>query len=106
MTKLENLLSLSSPKFPKYSSQLINLANMYSHATRSKNVGQMSGLMKEFKENGGRTFEDRKKWYLSKYPNAIDEATKKIMKKINEFKKVLNEIDEEIIRNWVFRESY
>ncbi|CAB3287312.1 Type-2 restriction enzyme MjaI [Methanocaldococcus lauensis] len=99
--EVRDLLSLPNPEFPKYASQLINLANIYSQATRPKNVGQMSELMKEFKANGGKTFEDWKKWYLSKYPNAIDEATKKIMEKINDFKKVLNELDEKTIRKWV-----
>lgn len=37
----------------------------------------MSELIKEFRKTGGRTFEDWKKWYLQKYPNAIDEATEK-----------------------------
>ena len=99
--EVRNLLSLPSPKFPKYASQLINLANIYSQATRPKNVGKMSELMKEFKASGGKTFEEWKEWYLSKYPNAIDEATKKIMDKLNEFKKVLDELDEGTIRIWV-----
>ncbi|WP_456374874.1 MjaI family restriction endonuclease [Methanocaldococcus sp.] len=59
--EVRDLLSLPNPEFPKYVSQLINLANIYSQATRPKNVGQMSELMKEFKANGGKTFEDWKK---------------------------------------------
>ena len=74
------------PELPKYASQLINLANIFSQGTRPKVVGQMSELIKEFRKSGGRTFEDWKKWYLQKYPNTIDEATDKIWNMLNNFK--------------------
>ncbi|MEZ4550348.1 MAG: MjaI family restriction endonuclease [Desulfobacterales bacterium] len=35
-------------EFPKYTTQLINLANQNSQATRAYNVGQMSELIQEF----------------------------------------------------------
>ena len=49
----------------------------------------MSELIKEFRKSGCRTFEDWKKWYLQRYPNAIDEATEKIWNMINNFKETL-----------------
>ncbi len=89
------------PELPKYSSQLINLANRFAQGTRPKVVGQMSELIKEFRESGGRTFEDWKRWYLQKYPYAIDEATQKIWNMLGNFKEVLEQLDEDAVRKWV-----
>ena len=41
--------------FPKYTTQLMNLANQNSQATRPKNVGRMTDLIQEFP---GRTFDE------------------------------------------------
>lgn len=89
------------PELPKYSSQLINLANQFAQGTRPRVVGQMSELIKEFRESGGRTFEDWKKWYLQKYPHAIDEATRKIWNMLGNFKEALEQLDEDDVRKWV-----
>ncbi|WP_064496688.1 MjaI family restriction endonuclease [Methanocaldococcus jannaschii] len=91
----------SKPELPKYASQLINLANIFSQGTRPKVVGQMSELIKEFRKTGGRTFEDWKKWYLQKYPNAIDEATEKIWNMLNNFKETLEQLERDDVRKWV-----
>ncbi|MGM0545952.1 MAG: MjaI family restriction endonuclease [Bacteroidota bacterium] len=40
-----------APEFPKYTTQLLNLANQNSQATRPRNVGQMTDLIKEFERN-------------------------------------------------------
>lgn len=40
----------SKPELPKYASQLINLANIFSQGTRPKVIGQMSELIKEFRK--------------------------------------------------------
>ncbi len=42
------LMEIESPEFPKYATQLLNLANQNAQATRPKVVGQMSKLIKEF----------------------------------------------------------
>ncbi|WP_324735095.1 MjaI family restriction endonuclease [Thermococcus sp. SY098] len=89
------------PELPKYSSQLINLANQFAQGTRPKVVGQMSELIKEFRKSGGKTFEDWKKWYLRKYPKAIDEATRKIWDMLGKFKEALEHLNEEDVRKWV-----
>lgn len=49
--KNEELLELnesSTPQFPKYTSQLINLANQNAQVTRPKVVGQLSELFQEY----------------------------------------------------------
>jgi hypothetical protein len=89
------------PELPKYSSQLINLANQFAQGTRPRVVGQMSELINEFRESGGRTFEDWKKWYLQKYPHAIAEATRKIWNMLGNFKEALEQLDEDDVRRWV-----
>ncbi len=87
-----------SVEFPKYVSPLLNLANQFAQATRPKVVGQMSELIKMCPH---KDFEGWREWYLSKYPNAIDEATKKIMGMVERFRKALDEIDERTVRRWV-----
>ncbi len=96
--EIRRLMEIESPEFPKYTTQIMNLANQNAQATRPKVVGQMSELIKEFT---GRTLEEWEEWYLNRYPDSIDEATKKILEMINNFKDVINQIDESMIRQWV-----
>ena len=96
--EIRKLMEIDNPRFPKYATQIINLANQNAQATRPKVVGQMSELIKEFT---GRTLEEWEQWYLERYPDSIDEATKKILGMIDNFRDVINQIDESMIRQWV-----
>ncbi len=96
--EIRRLMEIENPEFPKYATQIINLANQNAQATRPKVVGQMSELIKEFT---GRTLEEWEEWYLKRYPDSIDRATKKILEMINNFREVINQIDEDMIRQWV-----
>ncbi len=96
--EIRTLMEIESPEFPKYATQLLNLANQNAQATRPKVVGQMSELIKEFT---GRTLEEWENWYLERYPDSINKATKKILEMINNFRDVINQIDEDMIRQWV-----
>jgi hypothetical protein len=96
--EIRRLMEIESPEFPKYATQIINLANQNSQATRPKVVGQMSELIKEFT---GRTLKEWEEWYLRRYPDSIDKATQKILEMINNFRDVMNQIDESMIRQWV-----
>ena len=96
--EIRRLMEIESPEFPKYATQILNLANQNAQATRPKVVGQMSELIKEFT---GRTLEEWEEWYLERYPDSIDKATKKILEMINNFKDAINQIDESMIRQWV-----
>lgn len=84
--------------FPKYSTQLLNLANQNAQATRPRVVGQLSELIKEFP---GRHLEEWEEWYLKKHPEAIKIATNKIVEMIQNFRNVLDKIDAQLIENWV-----
>ncbi len=95
---IETIIAGEKEKLPKYFSQIINLLNQNAQATRPNIVGQLSELIQECPY---RTFEGWRKWYLTKYPDAIDNATDKIVAKMNDMKQVLQPIDRKIIRKWV-----
>jgi len=96
--EIRGLMEIESPEFPKYATQILNLANQNARATRPEVVGQMSELIKEFT---GRTLEEWEEYYLQRYPDSIDRATKKILEMIDNFKEVINQIDESMIRQWI-----
>ena len=83
--------------FPLYTTQLINLANQNAQGTRPRVVGQLTELIKECPE---RTYEDWKKWYLSKYPNAIEDATNRINEMMNNLKEAIKSVDRLMIKKW------
>ena len=90
------------PVFPKYTSQLINWANQNAQGTRPKVVGKLSDLFPEYEnETDEISIESWKEWYLSQYPDAIDEATTKIWKQVQNLKDAIVLIDEEMVRKWV-----
>ncbi len=84
--------------FPLYTTQLINLANQNAQGTRPRVVGQLTELIKECPE---RTYEGWKKWYLSKYPNAIENATNRINEMMNNLKGAIKSVDRLMIKKWV-----
>lgn len=91
-------ISGEAKQFPKYTTQIINLANQNSQGTRPKVVGQLSELIQQCPH---KEYEKWKEWYLAKHPNAIDDATKKILGMIEELRKAINKIDEQTVRKWV-----
>ena len=84
--------------FPKYTTQIINLANQNAQGTRPRVVGQLSELIQECPE---KTYEGWKKWYLKKYPDAIDNATEKINEMVGNLKASIKLIDKPMIKRWV-----
>jgi hypothetical protein len=93
-----SLLDGDAPSFPKYVTQILNLANQNAQGTRPYMVGQMSELIKEFKGNGLREWE---KWYPSKHPEAITLATNRILEMINRLKEAIGQIDRNVVERWV-----
>ena len=96
----ELILDIKGKKedFPKYTTQIINLANQNSQGTRPKVVGQMSDLIQEFK---GNRYEDWVDWYLEKMPDSIENATEKIFDMIEKLEKATTKIDKQLVRKWV-----
>jgi len=96
--ELKELLIKKSKEFPKYTSGFINMANRYSQGTRPKVVGQLSELIKECPYN---TYEEWRKWYLEREPDAIDNATKIIAQMMDKLKDSIKKIDNNLIKEWV-----
>lgn len=97
-SEIKELLGSQSFEFPKYSTQLINLANQNAQGTRPAVVGQMSDLIQEFT---GQSISEWEKWYLEKHPNAIENATEKIADMVDNFRAVIDKIDRNMIEEWV-----
>ena len=96
--EITKLLDAETVSFPKYATQLINLANQNAQGTRPEVVGQMSDLIQEFK---GRRIREWEEWYLSQHPEAIEKAKTKTLLMMENIKKVITLIDAEMIEAWV-----
>ena len=96
--EIQSDLTGATETFPKYTTQIINLANQNAQGTRPKIVGQLSELIQEF---SGRTYSDWISWYQSNYPNAIVDATSKITGMIQNLKGAFDKIDNHLVRRWV-----
>ena len=100
--ELQSLNGSDNTIFPKYTSQLINWANQNAQGTRPKVVGQLSDLFPEYqKDTEFVTISDWKKWYIEKYPKAIENATEKIYAQVENLKQAIQLIDKEMVRSWV-----
>jgi len=96
---IESVISSTEFKFPKYSTQILNLAAQNSQATRPKVVGQLSELIN--KEFPGKTLKEWDAWYKKNNPETINIAADKIVKMIENFKEVVKKIDKKMIIKWV-----
>ena len=96
--EIKELLGAQPFEFPKYSTQIINLANQNAQGTRPVIVGQMSDLIQEF---SGKSISEWEKWYLERYPDAIEKASQKISEMVDNFQIVIEKIDNKLINDWV-----
>lgn len=96
--EIRRFLDIETPEFPKYAAPLINLANQYAQGTRPKIVGQMSELIQEFE---GKTLAQWEKWYLEKKPDAIRNATERILEMLKNLRNTINKIDRPLVEEWV-----
>lgn len=85
-------------EFPKYTTQIINLANQNAQGTRPKVVGQMTDLIQEFP---GKDYTEWINWYQHKNPTSIENATNKIYEMIIKLQEAIKLIDKELVREWV-----
>ena len=97
-TEIQEYVNAPAGEFPKYTTQLMNIANQNSQATRPRHVGQLSELIQEFP---GQTFEEWVMWYQERYPDAIDEATDRIISMIENFNEAVDKIDRNLVKSWV-----
>lgn len=97
-TEIKQYFGVSTYNFHKYTTQLINLANQNSQATRPKMVDQLSELIKEFP---GKELKEWEQWYRKQYPKAINRATEKILTMLQKLEGSLEQINKKMIANWV-----
>ena len=58
----------------------------------------MSELIQEFE---GRTLAEWEKWYLERKPEAIRNATERILEMLKNLKNTINKIDQSVVEQWV-----
>ena len=95
--QIRKSLEIPPLSFPKYVTQLINLANQNAQGTRPKVVGQLTDLIQQFP---GKTLEEWEQWYLQRYPNAIETAKEKIISMLENVKDAMRKIDEDMVYEW------
>ena len=96
--EIQEILAGESVLFPKYTTQIINLANQNAQGTRPRIVGQMSDLIQEF---DGKTLDEWREWYNVRMPDAIENATNKIYPMVENLKEAITKVDKELVRQWV-----
>ncbi len=96
--EIRRFLGQPIPEFPKYITQIINLANQNAQGTRPVVVGQLSELIQKF---DGSTIEEWQEWYLERYPDALKQAMDRIENMIGKLKEAMNTIDRPMIERWV-----
>ena len=96
--EIVSFLSDAPSEFPKYTTQLINLASQNAQGTRPAVVGQLSEMIQEFT---GRTVEEWRDWYLKEKPDAIQQATERIWKMVENLKDAIEKIDRDMVERWV-----
>jgi hypothetical protein len=96
--QIRDYLEIEPLEFPKYTTQLINLANQNAQGTRPKVVGQLSELIQHCT---GKKLEEWEHWYLQQKPDAIKTATEKILKMVENLKDAVGKIDSKMVEMWV-----
>lgn len=96
--ELFRLLDADIPEFPKYTTQLMNLANQNAQGTRPAVVGKMSDLIQEFP---GKDLCGWEEWYLHSHPNAIEDATNRVYNMIEQFRTAIEKITKDMVKDWI-----
>jgi hypothetical protein len=96
--EVQRLVSDQVSEYPKYTTQLMNLANQNAGGTRPSIVGQMSDLIQECP---GRNLKDWEAWYKERHPDAIQRATEKVWSMLEAMKAAGNQIDKAMVQQWI-----
>lgn len=96
--EVQELLSNQTFEYPKYSTQIMNLANQNAQGTRPNVVGQMSDLIQEF---GSGSMAEWSAWYKEGHPEAIDMATERVFNMVELLKESIKTIDKPTVRKWI-----
>ncbi len=85
-------------EFPKYTTQIMNLANQNAQGTRPKVVGQMSELIEQCPKG---TYNQWVEWYSEKIPEGVDDATERVYEMVQNLKSAIELIDKPLVKKWV-----
>ena len=96
--EIKNIEIGEAPQFPKYTTQILNLANQNSQGTRPRVVGQMSELIQEFE---GDSIDEWIQWYEEGHPDAREKASDKIEDMVRKLSNAVDKIDRLMIEKWV-----
>ena len=100
--KIDELAGNKRAEYPKYTSQLINIANQNARGTRADVVGQLSELFEEFRSSGMEiTLENWRAWYMKRYPDTIEASVRKIERHVENLRCAMQLIDHDLILRWV-----
>lgn len=88
--------------FPKYTKQLMNIANRNAQATRPKVVGQLSEDFKIFlSSKKAPSIDEWRTWYIEHHACGIEKAVDKNLQMVEQLKEAMNEIDKDLIEKWI-----
>lgn len=96
--EIESLMGIVPPEFPKYVTQILNLANQNAQGTRPWVVGKLTDLIQQFP---GRNLQDWAEWYQDLHPDTIGQATQRVFSMVQQLKEAILKIDEEMVHRWV-----
>lgn len=96
--EVQELLTDRTFDYPKYATQIMNLANQNAQGTRPNVVGQMSELIQEF---GSGSMSEWAAWYKTGHPDAIEIATDRVYRMIEMLKESIRTIDRTMVQRWV-----
>lgn len=119
----QNLFQLNAtPNLPKYTYSFINNVNSWAGGSKAENVGQVSELIKRFREENPRgTLEDWKRFHQALERTdiqvlkgrgktkrfdivqmaGIEQGVRDIIEKMDEVKNCINQLTEDKIRSWL-----
>ena len=95
---LASLAGAPTPSFPKYTTQILNLANQNAQGTRPSVVGQMSELIVAAE---ARTLPEWEDWYSTRYPEAVGAAADRVEAMVAHLRNAIDKIDRPLIEAWV-----
>jgi len=96
-SEVQELITGEAMQFPRYTTQLMNLANQNAQGTRPRVVGQMSDLIQEF---SGRSIAEWDAWYKERHPDAIDDATERVYAMVEHLRDAIQHVDKAMVRKW------
>ena len=97
-----------TPHMDTYVAPILNQVNIWAGGTSEENVGMVSQVIKDFREeNPQGTLEDWKQYHQKlEGINGIDQSVKDIRTKLDDVLSNLNNIKDEDIRKWVENLTY